>query len=69
MKIPFNKWPLWAKIAAKASNETDKGLGDTIARTVGPFGGDAYKKWFKIVFGADCGCEMRQEAMNETYKY
>ena len=68
-RISFNKWPLWAKVLAKLSNEKDTGLGDTIARTIGPIGGDAYKKWFLVIFGENCGCDKRQEEWNAIYKY
>jgi hypothetical protein len=63
-RIPFNKWPLWAKVIAKMSNATDKGLGDTIARTIGPLGGDAWKKYRK----GKCNCDVKQEELNK-YQY
>jgi hypothetical protein len=47
----------------------DTGAGDTIARIVGPIGGEAYKKWFLETFGRTCGCTERQEKINEQYPY
>lgn len=45
----------------------DRGLGDIIAREIGPVGGDAYKKWYKTIFGVPCGCTERQEDLNLSY--
>lgn len=52
------------KLMAK---DGDKGLGDIIARIIGPVGGDAFKRWYKRLFGRDCGCSERQEDFNLTY--
>lgn len=62
--VPHMDWPLWAKALAFRAIPEDRGIGDVIARTVGPIGGDAFKKWFKTIFGADCGCDARQEGFN-----
>lgn len=51
----------------------DRGAGDIIARTIGPIGGDAFKKWYKTLFGKDCGCggsgnpRGRQEFYNDRW--
>lgn len=63
-RIPFNVWPLKIKIVAKLSNASDKGAGDTIARVIGPIGGDLYKKWLGCT-----KCEERQESLNQKYQY
>ena len=47
----------------------DEGVGDTIARIVGPIGGNAYKVWFKATFGKSCGCTERQSAWNQRFPY
>lgn len=52
------------KLRARAG---DRGLGDIVAREVGPVGGDVFKAWFKAVLGRSCGCEARQEALNQRY--
>lgn len=52
------------KLMAK---EGDKGMGDIVQRVIGPIGGDAFKKWYKRIFGADCGCKERQEDWNASY--
>ena len=62
-------WPLWAKAMRLLSRPADKGLGDTVARIVGPIGGDAFKAWHLATFGVPCGCAGRQEALNAQYPY
>ncbi len=62
--ITAGSWPsvlLPMKLLAKPE---DKGLGDIIERTIGPMGGDAFKKWYKIIFGRECGCNARREDWN-----
>ena len=46
---------------------TANGAGDIIARTIGPIGGDAFKKWYKTIFNRDCGCGKRQETLNARW--
>lgn len=65
--IPSNSWPIWAKAVAKTAIPGDKGIGDVIARTIGPFGGDAFKTWYEKIFGRPCKCNERQETLNMIY--
>jgi len=67
--IPFEDWPAWAKGLKLISTKEDKGIGDTIARTIGPLGGDAFKTWFPKITGKSCGCNERQETLNKRYPY
>jgi hypothetical protein len=60
-------WPLLLIPLKSLAKEGDRGAGDIIARTVGPIGGDAFKKWYKLLFGKDCGCGNRQEALNARW--
>ncbi len=60
-------WPLALIPIKLLANETDRGLGDIVARVIGPIGGDAFKKWYKAIFGTPCGCKERQEDWNATY--
>ena len=46
---------------------SDRGAGDIIARVIGPIGGTAFKKWYKTLFGKDCGCGTRQEKLNARW--
>jgi len=69
--------PLWAMTAFGmvargliiVRSEQDKGVGDTLARLVGPIGGEAYKAWFKKTFGKSCGCSEDQAYLNEKFPY
>lgn len=63
------KWPAYARILARIRNSDDAGIGDTIARVIGPVGGEAYKTWFKRLFGKPCGCQERQDELNRRYPY
>ncbi len=49
------------KLLAK---EGDRGMGDIIERTIGPVGGEAYRRWWVKIFGKPCGCKERQESLN-----
>ena len=62
-------WPDWATAIATQKQPGEVGVGDTIARIIGPIGGDLYKRWFKTLFGRDCGCATRQESLNSKYPY
>lgn len=61
------EWPLILRPFKLMAKEGDRGLGDIIARTIGPIGGDAYKKWYKTIYGKSCGCSERQETLNWEY--
>jgi len=45
----------------------DRGAGDIIARVIGPIGGTAFKAWYKVTFGKDCGCAGRHEVLNARW--
>ncbi len=65
--IPRKDWPVWAKALAMIAKPEDKGIGDTVARTVGAENSEAFKKWFKVTTGKDCGCSGRQRRWNIEY--
>src|SRR5207302_548591 len=67
-EVPRKDWPAWAKVIALAKTKDEKGVGDTIARIVGPIGGQAYKRWREIK-GAPCGCDERQADLNAAFPY
>lgn len=54
---------------ARLATPEDRSVGDTIPRTIGPVGGDAFKTWFHALTGHPCGCEDRQERFNALYAY
>lgn len=61
------KWPTLALPMKLLAKPGDKGLGDIVARVIGPIGGDAFKAWYAATFGKSCGCEVRQEVWNRRY--
>jgi hypothetical protein len=67
--MPRDEWPSWVNAIAAMKNDSDKGVGDTIQRVVGPVGGDSFKRWFQTIFHKSCGCTERQEAFNNQYPY
>lgn len=58
------EWPVVLLPLKLLARQGDRGAGDIIARTIGPIGGDAFKAWYKTLFGRDCGCGNRQEILN-----
>ena len=67
---PYNAFGVAVRLGVKPFRaESDRGAGDTIARIIGPIGGDAYKAWFLETFGVKCGCTERQEKLNEQFPY
>ena len=68
-KTILREWPIWAKTVSLARSEKDKGVGDTIARTIGIVGGHKYREWFKRITGRECGCRERQDNLNKLFPY
>lgn len=64
---PTPNWPLLLQPLRLLAKPGDKGLGDIVARTVGPIGGAAYKIWYERIFGRPCGCSERQNTLNLEY--
>jgi hypothetical protein len=64
---PPEPWPAYLLPFRLLAQEKDRGLGDIIARTIGPAGGDAFKDWYREKFGQDCGCRDRQVFLNNRY--
>ena len=52
---PMNTFGIAARALKLLRAPGDTGVGDTLARVIGPIGGDAYKAWFKETFGKTCG--------------
>jgi len=65
--MPRDEWPAYIEGIALLAQPGDKGIGDVIARTVGPIGGALFKKWFEKMTGKPCGCSQRQELLNLLY--
>ncbi len=67
--VPEARWPRWVRLIANQKTPDDSGVGDTVARIIGPVGGHAYKTWFAETFGESCGCVKRQARLNALYQY
>jgi len=67
--VPPEDWPKWAVGVSYFADREDKGVGDTVARLVGPAGGGMFKAWYKETFGKTCGCERRQVEWNTRFPY
>jgi len=64
---PYNAFGVVARALKLLAVPADTGIGDTIARIIGPIGGEAYKKWFQDTFGKTCGCQERQDHLNSLF--
>jgi hypothetical protein len=60
-------WPVFLTPLKLLAKPEDKGLGDIVAREIGPIGGKAFKKWYKVFFKKGCGCGARQESWNAKW--
>ncbi len=65
--ISRDQWPMWAKVLAGKSTPEDKGIGDVVARTIGPEASGAFKAFYEMTFGKPCGCNGRQKRWNIEY--
>jgi hypothetical protein len=67
-EIPHEEWPLAIRLFISASRKpSDTGLGDIVERIIGPIGGEEFKRWYKTIFGKDCGCGQRKQWLNGRY--
>lgn len=64
-----DQWPVWAKGVSYFAGSNDRGVGDTIARHVGTFGGEAFKRWYAETFKSPCKCSERQAKWNDQFPY
>ncbi len=65
--VQRDQWPMWAKALAMKSTPEDKGIGDVVARTIGPETSGAFKAFYEMTFGKPCGCTGRQKLWNQKY--
>lgn len=68
-EMEFKDWPLWAKTISLAKNDQDAGVGSTVERVIGPFGGTAFKTFYEATFSRPCGCSERAAAWDALYPY
>lgn len=67
-----SEWPFWALCAALFATREDRGLGDTLARTLGGGHTEAFKRHSELVFGVwetPCGHCGKVAALNALYPY
>lgn len=64
--VPRDDWPLWAKTIARLATPKDRGVNDTIARTIRPVGGDAFENWFLALTGHPCNGDGQPERFNAS---
>lgn len=67
--VPRDKWPIKVVMMSKLRKEVDAGVGDTIARIIGPTTSAAWKAAFLNMTGHDCGCDSRRNRLNLLYPY
>ncbi len=65
--LSIESWPLWAVSMAKMAKPEDKGIGDIVARVIGPENSKAFKLYYKTIFNKDCGCSGRHIEWNLKY--
>jgi hypothetical protein len=63
----IKRWPVALRPLKLRAVSGDTGAGDIIERTIGPLGGNAFKAWYKIIFGRECGCNTRKQHWNNRY--
>lgn len=70
--LPRAKWPGHIRQMAELQLPADRGVGDTVARIIGPFGSDAFKLWYAEVRGVwskTCRCGEWHALWNARYPY
>lgn len=67
IEIALDDWPIWAKALKSFSKPDDKGIGDVVARFIGPENSEKFKAWHLETFGKPCGCTGRQARLNAMY--
>ena len=65
--VPRERWPIWANAIALWKAEEDKGIGDTVSRSLGT-AGEVFKTVLKRL-GINCGCDDRRDEWNALFPY
>jgi len=68
-EIPYDGWPLWAKLLRKVKVDGEVGLGDTVERLIGKDNSEAFKTWYVATTGRKCNCQGRKRQLNIQYRY
>lgn len=70
--IPRAVWPRYIAVLASQAQPGEAGAGDTVERLVGPFGGEAWRRWYAKeagIFAAQCRCSAWKARWNALYPY
>jgi hypothetical protein len=67
--IPFEKWPVWARMIWLVRKKEDRGVGDVVERTIGPASSKAFQAWYKRTYGRSCGCSRRKAEWNQQFPF
>jgi hypothetical protein len=65
----FKDWPEWAVAISLLKSPEDRGVGDTVRRTIGEPISNKFKSWYASIFKKQCGCNARQNKWNQEYPY
>lgn len=68
-KTCLKPWPIWARLVRSRRIAGDRGVGDTVERTVGIFGSEAFRFWHYCVFGGRKPCPACPSKWNRVYAY
>ena len=62
-------WPIWARLVRSRRTAGDRGVGDTVERTIGIFGSDDFRFWHYCVFGSRKPCPACPSKWNRAFPY
>lgn len=66
---PPAPWPIWARLVRSRRAAGDRGVGDTVERTIGIFGSDDFRFWHYCVFGSRKPCPACPSKWNRAFPY
>ena len=67
--LPWSEWPTWARTLAGEKVLGDRGVGDTVERTVGLMGSPAFLSWYHATIGGNAPCPDCPAVWNRLYPY
>lgn len=68
--LPQEQWPAWVLALAAQAVPGEVGLGDVVARVIGPFGSNDFRTWYAdvtSVWNPQCQCQGWQPLWNQVY--
>ena len=67
--IPYEDWPMAARVVRMMRNASDKGVGDTLERIAARMGAAWVAERYEALTGRSCGCNSRRDKANALYPY